>query len=614
MKHNLPPDLADNPVVWIRGMETIYYNSDEKKNSILINFQVDDRSFKPYYTISEIIEIMKIKYNQKNKYMKEIILSFDKLMNSWKKMDMSSDSVIYSIIRRISRESSATSKLIDQLAEKIVEMVNEIFVNEGKNLIIVLNATEWVDRPSLRVLNRILKLLPSSRIKLVLGFTGNIPSKYEVNNPFDMLESIFVARSRIFKRLLVEQKPLITGEETEQCDFSDFCYVGTENGLMSDAAVALITQNYENAFLACEKFLNIQNGESEEIFRIMGLVHANLSLYEASYSAFQEALKHEETGPKRAHIECLAALLAVKRFYNLDVAHSHYESALKFVDESDTLNKLEKGWILNGMSFMDTVASSKLEGEEKNKVLEAVLERELKALALIKMEKDSGSLYLKYNLLSNITFLLEISKDYRSALEFWKTAFTKLIGDDHGYLYRTGMLSWKAGKIDDGLNYLKKAFQTALSQKDRLDSERILYALGYVNLDVGNYEESIRNFGEGLKISLILRESEQIEEHIQGFLYASYMEGKMEENLVTLQDICSNFEDVLPNELLELLKKDTVLSSKIIVEKKLRHPKTKLSSYHPSVDLESVPEIDMNEYLIRNNKENDAISKIMIRS
>jgi len=493
-------------------------------------------------------------------------------------------------------------------------MVNEIFVNEGKNLIIVLNASEWIDRPSLRVLHRVFKLLHSSRFKLVLGFTGNIPSKYELINPFDMLESIFVARSRIFKRLLVEQNPLIIGEKTNQCDFSDFKFVGTENGLMSDAAVALITQNYENAFLACEKFLNTQTVKSEEIFRIMGLVHANLSLYEASYSAFQEALKHEETGPKRAHIECLAALLAVKRFYNLDVANSHYESALKFVDESDTLNKLEKGWILNGMSFMDTVASSKLEGEEKNKLLEAVLERELKALALIKMEKDSGPLYLKYNLLSNITFLLEISKDYKSALEFWKTAFTKLIGDDHGYLYRTGMLSWKAGKIDDGLNYLKQAFQTALSQKDRLDSERILYALGYVNLDLGNYEESIRYFGEGLKISLILRESEQIEEHIKVFLNASYMEGKMEENLVTLQDICSNFEDVLPNDLLELLKKDTALSSQIILEKKLRHPKTKLSSYHPSVDLESVPEIDMNEYLIRNNKENEAMSKIMIRS
>lgn len=604
MNFNLLSNLSTNPVIWIRGMEGLLNSAVENGNSIVLNFQVSDRSFQPYYTMSKIIEQMETVYSGKlPTKMKVVNLAFDNLMNSWKRMDMGSDSIIYSIIRRISRESSATSKLIDQVAEKVVEMVNELFISEGKNIILVINASEWIDRPSLRVLHRIFKLLPSSHLKLGLGFTDDIPSTFELDNPFDMQESIIVARSRIFKRLLLEQSPLIIGKEKNRCDFSDYRYYGTENGLMSDAAIALVTQNYENAFLACEKVKSTQS-PSEEIFRIIGLVHANLSLYEASYSAFKEALKYEDSGPKRAHIECLAALLAVKRFYNLEVARSHYESALKFVDESEKVNRLEKGWILNGMSFMNTVASSKLQGEEKNKLLDSVLERELKALQLVKNERDSGSLYLRYNLLSNITFLLEIRKDYQTALEFWKTAFTKLIGDDHGYCYRTGMLSWKAGKIEDGINYLKQAYLTASSQKDRLDSESILYALGYVNFEIGSYEESINNFVEGLKFAITLRDFTKMEEHVKGFLRASSMVGKLEENLIFLKDICTNLDNTLPNKVSEFLEKDITILKQLIFENNLRHPKTKLSSYHPSVDLESVPEIDMNEYLISHSKEN----------
>ncbi|WP_374721072.1 tetratricopeptide repeat protein [Peribacillus tepidiphilus] len=615
MKVNSLSNFRERPVIWVQGMKDDTSLVLDDKCSIIINFSVDDRSFKPYYTIGEIIKKMETTFKEYKK-MDIITESYNTLMNSWKRMDMSSDSIIYSIIRRISRESSATTKLIDQLAEKIVDMVNEIFTNEGRSLTVVLNASEWIDRPSLRVLHRIFKHLPSPKLKLVLGFTGNIPSKFELKEPFNMLESVLVARSRIFKRLLAEQNPLITGEKFNECDFSEYNFDGTENGLISDAAIALITQNYENAFLACEKVLKNESMHTEEIYRIIGLVHANLSLYDEAYAAFQKALDFVDNGPQRAHVECLAALLAVKRFYNLDVARTHYDNALTFVDESDNRNRLEKGWIYNGLSFMDTVASSKLEGDEKNRLLDDVLQRELKALDLIKNQQDSGSLYLKYNLLSNITFLLEIRKDYISALEFWKSAFYKLIGDEHGYCYRTGMLAWKAGKINEAINCLEKAYQTALHQKDRLDTESILYALGYVNLDIGKHEESIKYFRKGLEISLILRNTEQIEDFARGFIQASSIMDMVNENLAVLQNICEKFKDILPNKVADLFITGTPLEEQSILEKRLRQPKTKLSSYHPSVDLEAVPEIDMNEYLISNTNESDTkiISKILTRS
>ncbi|WP_353853940.1 tetratricopeptide repeat protein [Bacillus sp. Bos-x628] len=615
MKVSSLSNFRERPVIWVRGMKDDTSLVLDNKRSIIINFSVDDRSFKPYYTIGEIIKKMETTFKE-YKQMDIITESYNTLRNSWKRMDMSSDSIIYSIIRRISRESSATTKLIDQLADKVVDMVNEVFKNEGKPLTIILNASEWIDRSSLRVLHRIFKLLPSSQLKLVLGFKGNIPSKYELKEPFNMLESVLVARSRIFKRLLAEQEPLITGEEFNECDFTEYNFEGSENGLISDAAIALITQNYENAFLACEKVLKNESIQSEEIYRIIGLVHANLSLYDEAYIAFQKALNFVNNGPQRAHVECLAALLAVKRFYNLDVARTHYDNALTFVDESDNRNRLEKGWIYNGLSFMETVASSKLEGDEKERLLDDVLQRELKALELIKNQQDSGSLYLKYNLLSNITFLLEIRKDYISALEFWKSAFNKLIGDEHGYCYRTGMLAWKAGKINESINYLEKAYQTALNLKDRLDTETILYALGYVNLDIGKYEESIKHFQSGLEISLKLRNSEQIEDFVRGYLQASSRMDLVNENIAVLQKKCENSKHTLPNKVAELFITGTQLEGKSILEQPLRQPKTKLSSYHPSVDLEAVPEIDMNEYLISNTNESNTkiISKILTRS
>lgn len=591
-----------NPVTWITGVNTFENGSFKTEDSIVINHKVEDRSFLPYFTISEILDKIYYEYQDRHPFkIEEVKVAFNNLMNAWKSMDMASDSIIFSIIRRISRESSATAKLIDHLAEKIVDLVREDYFLNKRRLVLLIGCSEWIDRPSIRVINRVFKLLPFSHLRMVWTFSDNVPNLKVLENSFSMNDSLKVARGRIFTRLYSEQNPLLLGESEREANFDHTNFKGSGHGLMADAAISLVTQNYENAYLACEIMLN-KNKISEETYRIVGLVHANLTLYDKAYEAFKTASEVADTNPKRAHIECLSALLAIKRFYNLEIAKEHYKVALKYVDESDAENRLEKGWILNGLSFMETVLSSKLQGDEKEVLLEGVLKRELKALQLIKNDKGSGPLYLRYNLISNISFLLEIRGDYLNSLETWRRAFTKLIGEDHEFCYRAGMLSWKAGHIDEGISYLNKGLKQAILQRDRLDTECIYYGLGYVHYINKNYKDAAYNFLEGFRCALNLSNWDQAKKHIIGCIVSSKNTGNDQINIGLLTDMIS--DQPCPNDVLNLLKEDRSYFSDQIFHELLHRPKTKLSSYHPSVDLEAIPEIDMNDFLINKSTVN----------
>ncbi|WP_322905682.1 tetratricopeptide repeat protein [Paenibacillus campi] len=600
----LPERLTTQPIIWIEQLAPFHADSLSLEQCIPIHYSIEDRSFAAYSTVEHIWNQL-ITYAEQAgvnfKLVHDTRHSFEQLMNSWKRLDMNSDSIIYSIIRRISRESNTTAKWIDQSAAKMVRLIEALAMHTNKRVVCIIEQAEWLDRPSIRLLNRLYKLMPFGETGLILRFACAIPAITELDEPFDISCSIAVARARIFKRLLSEQSPLICAGEVPVATYHNCSYQASEYGILADAALALVTQNYENAYLACFAAFN-KPVVSEEAYRICGLVHANLSLYDQAYTLFQTAAVHARSLPVQAHIECLCALLAVKRFYNLDIANEHYQKALTLVNESDEQNRLERGWVYNGLSFMDTVAASRLTGSDKQQQLEAVFYRERTAFQLIKQDNNPGALYLRYNLLSNMTFLLEIKGDYQNALKMWESAFNRLLKNQHAFEYRTGMLAWKAGELEKAISLLLKARDEATRQEDRLDLEGINEALGYIFFHKGQYEQAFDYYELGMELSWSLAHWSECKRQLIGCLKA-------------MQEMQQQTPERIWNKMIQFAKEPRIAQAERqffaqsrvdiwsqVATYKLKMPKSKLSSYHPSVDLEMTPDVDMNDFLINQDE------------
>ncbi len=599
--------LHSQPMVWIESADSFSKDSFHFENYTTISHLIKRHDFMAYSTIESIWHQI-LEYSEQSgiewNVIEEARHAFNQLMNSWKRLDMNSDSIIYSIIRRISRESNTTAKWIDQTAEKMVNLLQAIAKYNKKRVLIIIEKAEWIDRPSIRLINRLYKLMPFGEIAFIFRFEHAVPLETELHDPFSIHTSIAVARARIFKRLAAEQLPRIYKSVVPVATYENCDYETSSYGILADAALALVTQNYENAYLACSTAFQ-QETIHEEAYRICGLVHANLSLYDQAYQLFLKAADNARSMPVKAHIDCLCALLAVKRFYNLDVANRHYQTALTLTDDSDEQNRLERGWVYNGMSFMDTVAASRLSGADKQKQLESVFHRERMAFQLIKQDNNPGALYLRYNLLSNMTFLLEIKGDYPNALKMWENAFERLIGSQHTYQYRTGMLAWKAGVVDKAFDCLLKAKEIAIEQKDRLDLEGINEALGYVFYCHKEYDQAIYHYSKGVELSRSLAHWPEFKRQAIGLLKSAAYS-----NVMTLESVWKNVQTLandprIPEEDQTFFSNSVLELSAQLPSVTLKMPKSKLSSYHPSVDLEMIPDVDMNDFLVNQDSEHE---------
>ncbi|MEW4370225.1 hypothetical protein [Paenibacillus kandeliae] len=599
--------LHAQPMIWIESADCFGEEVLHLAKYAAVSHLIERHDFVAYSTVEAI-------WNQILEYAEQHLIdvhvieearhAFNQLMNSWRRLDMNSDSIIYSIIRRISRESNTTAKWIDQSAEKMVTLLQSIAEYNGKRMLIIIEKAEWMDRPSIRLLNRLYKLMPFGEVAFIFRFEHSVPLETELDEPFHIQTSIAVARARIFKRLAAEQLPRIYKSEVSVATYEHCEYETSEYGILADAALALVTQNYENAYLACSSAFQ-QETISEEAYRICGLVHANLSLYDQAYTLFLKAGDNARSLPIKAHIDCLCALLAVKRFYNLDVANQHYQAALALTDDSDEQNRLERGWVYNGMSFMDTVAASRLSGIDKEKQLESVFYRERMAFQLIKQDNNPGALYLRYNLLSNMTFLLEIKGDYQNALKMWENAFERLIGNQHTFQYRTGMLAWKAGVVDQSFDCLLKAKEIAMEQKDRLDLEGIYEALGYVSYCHEQYEQAFYHYSKGMELSRALAHWPEFRRQAVGYIKsASHLhEGALQMAWETVQAFIN--DPRMPEEDQKFFSSSITELVTLLPSFVLKMPKSKLSSYHPSVDLEMIPDVDMNDFLVNQDSERE---------
>ncbi|MGE6631742.1 hypothetical protein [Bacillus sp. NPDC077027] len=560
------------------------------KNSNIINVNLDNN----YYNSYESLEILldRLNENYKKKYLSEIrnINSIKQSLNEYiSSMDVTSDSVLYSVIRRISRESNASMNILNDLCMANLDLIYKVIEDTKSKFAIIVNNAELLDRGSLRFFTQLIKISTKKEFVLIWNFKQNVLNDSTVES--SNIEDIFInGRFDIFKRVANNANPAITMSADipaygEKINWGDFPF---GSSLIDESAKALITQNYDRALLICKKQLDSE--KKSDTFKIIGLVCSNIGYYKIAYKYFLMALSCCEEAEEKTHLNYLCGLIATKRLYDFKLARKHYNTALDIIKTCETSQgKLEKAWVYNGLSFLDVLENST--GYKLHKFTD-ILQREIEAMDLIKSSKGYGPVYLRFNLISNITFLLEINKKYEEAFTLWSNKMGEFFSNRQSdlkvaYNYRLAMLAYKCNKVDFSISILETISNLLKPKNNFYTLEKIYYSLGYINLGLERYEEAKQYFQLGIDACLTVKEKIGAYKHFVGFNKAINRKVNQNGHIEELEEYYDKiFENSEGN-----FKQYTISSN-------LEAPKTKLSSYNPIIDLEDTPKVDLNKYLI----------------
>lgn len=594
----------DGALVWALSSQPFYFRDVQNEIRVRVSKHMD---FVPLSVITDLVQRLLREVNLQSAYADGVRAALDTLVHEWANTNLSSESVVYSIIRRISRESMASIRLIDALCESIKLFIDDVFEQTGKRVVLVVEDVQWADRPSLKILCHLLRLVEAQKLSQVWVFSRRVDIDVSPSPTYDdMRESIIRARQRIFCRVYEEIRPEVVAiDEPADLAVPDLADLhapveGTEQ-LRTQAALALVTANYERGYLVCGSAMQHPDSPEalSEVFRIIGLIHSNMDFVGSAYDAFRDAACLVEDGPKRAHLEYLCALLATKRMYDNCLARTHYEAGFRFVGESTESDRLEKAWLINGVSFLEAIQLSGYDEAKRDKAIEDVLRQELAALDLLKNDKGQGATYLRFNLYSNIAFLLEIKKDYKAALKLWHGVFGKYSYKggqeaDSLYLYRAGMLQYKSGELSLAVETLRRAKVQAIRESNRVYVQITSYALAFVCSTSGRVAEAEGEFLNAMSIAYEMKDPVAFRNSALGFLKAKSKLDDLQRGARVVRDRFGSFFE----RVLEPI--DDAATHERLSRVEITPPKTKLPSYYPAMDLESVPKVDMNRFLITN--------------
>ncbi|HKR11336.1 MAG TPA: hypothetical protein VJT15_04720 [Pyrinomonadaceae bacterium] len=501
------------------------------------------------------------------------------------------DSVAFAILRRISRESVYTARVIDLSARIINTALSHLPSCTRVHVVDV----DRIDRLTLKVLARAMLLLEPAHQFAWVWHSASDPTATSDEGG----ENIFLAsRRQLLRQLVGILSPRLEYQSTTSALISD----DTQNDEVStyDISAALVLQNYDACFLWCSAVLrNGCNKEEDEVLRLMALAATNVGRLEEALG-FLHAAEAKCVSPSRlGHILYLQGLIEAKRRYDLSSSNAHYQRGLAILDAEKVENaavRLERAWLFNGLALNEAILwrRSPIRTEHYERAFNLVRN----AFDLVRDREDAAATYLKFNLLSNSAFLLEMSGKYDLAIDVLDKVFDftpeQLRSEYHRLRsnvdYRVGILHYRAGRLEDANRHLQVAAEHDDALQSWYTSERILRALGIVALDLGAVAEATAVFTKGLEMCQKARSAEGAREHARGLIAAHLLSGKQRQ----AQEVR---EDLLNEEAMDVVTIASVQSGESVQDVRPNPPSPKLPAYIPEIDLEGIPEIDLNRFL-----------------
>ncbi len=521
------------------------------------------------------------------------------------------ETIVFAITRRISRESHHSAIEIDALARLLLDALCRCpSLQPGVALII--SGVEYWDRPSLRVLHRMLRLATPTSKLLIVSTSGTWRTAGE--HPGDFQGWVTHARSKFFAALAAHSAFGVyqAGPGTDEPPQWSLGVAGTQySDLLVEVGTALGYQNYERVYLLCDALLRLATDDEQraQAHRLAGVAHAQTGEIAASEKEIKLALEHSSDPPFRAHLEYLFGLLSTKRLYDLDRALGHYRRGEQILDDWGVAcdeERVERAWLWNGQALVYTLQAKELtEDADREALYRESFRLELKAYELARGMKTPAASYLRHNLLANITFLLEISRRFAEAVEFWSSAFERYLAADSqafatAFDMRLGVLLFKAGRGEEALETLVRAHALCRAENDAFYEERACLALGYAAFHNGAYERALAAFSDGLRITIRLRDEAAYQAHLAGVLWSLAAGEDAEAFQQAVTGVARSGPAVawLAALIAEIKAGHDPGTALNRAEVAIPPPSPKMPAYIPSIDLEGAPDRDLNRYLV----------------
>jgi tetratricopeptide (TPR) repeat protein len=490
-----------------------------------------------------------------------------------------SGSIVFAVIRRISRESHHSALLIDRLARLILAAMDSAPLRDEP---LVLHGFDLWDRPSLRTLCRVQALRRHERFPVVCVL-GALPAP---TSGSDSLATRLVNTRASFFRV-VEERLHPTREG----------WAGTWswNGRLErpargrgafELANELSYQNYERVYALASGLLAQEQASADErqtdLWRLVAIADTNVGWIDLALVTLDHAQSLATVPTAPPFLEYLKGLVYAKRLYDLERAEHHFRvglSLLTAIPQSPE-RRLEQAWLNNGLALTRSL-KAKGERQRRDALIREAFDLEMSAYRLVATQRGPAFSYLRHNLLANITFLFEITGQYEAAIRSWRRSFERYLAAedpafDVAYFYRLGLLRLHAGQVEEGLEGLGRALERTRELSDVFYEDRVTYALGWGLLRAGRPEEARRAFEEGAHLAERLGLPDAEDQHLIG-MAATASDANGRGGLVAGET------------------GDQLAASAVA------RPSPKLPAYIPGVDLEGTPAIDINRYLVTND-------------
>ena len=497
------------------------------------------------------------------------------------------DAVTLAIMRRISRESVYTARLIETGARVLNSILSRSIGCKG----VWVPHVDRLDRPTLKVLARAMLLLEPSHGFSWVWHLSSDPMRTSDDTPDD---PYVVSRRDLLRKLVGILSPRLArdGIAVPLCRPK----VSDANVSALQVAAALVVQNYDACFLWTDALLRRADaGEVSEGLRLRALAAVNVGMFDQSMRDLHQAELMTELPGRRAHFCYLQGLIDAKRRYSLEQSGSHYERGLAHLEAAAGRNghgedlPLERGWLLNGLALNEAILQRRHGEDTAHHARAIALERH--AFGLVQDGDDPARAYLRFNLLANCALLMEMQGQWDVAIDIFTKTFDFTDSESETIRqrsrralgYRAGVLHFRAGRVEEAHRLLQDAVEQDAAIDGWATYERVLRAVGSVALARGTLTEAADIFATGLDICRNARSAEGTREHARGLCSALMLAGKRHQASV----VC----DTLSAE--EGITVGSDLSRPIAVTP----PSPKLPAYIPEVDLEGIPAIDINRFL-----------------
>ena len=504
------------------------------------------------------------------------------------------DAVTLAIMRRISRESMYTARVIETGAR----VLNAILSTSVGCPRVCVPFADRLDRPTLKVLARAMLLLDKRERFCWLWHLSSDPT---VSTDAARPDPFVSARTDLLRKLIGVLSPVVS----RHGDVAGLQRPRTGRTTRSDmdVASALVVQNYDACFLWADDLLRDSDEvEAGEGLRLRALAAVNIGALDDALGDLAQAETSTNLPGRRAHLCYLQGLIDAKRHYSLSRSAAHYERGLSYLAAADGHAggredlALERGWLLNGLALNEAILLRKEPGTAAHSSRAVALERE--AFGLVADGEGPTRAYLRFNLLANLSLLMEMQGSYDAAIEIYTRTFDFSQSESpeiqrrsrRGLGYRAGVLHYRAGRLSEAHRLLQDAAEQEAGMDNWATQERILRALGSVALARGDADEAADVFTTGLASCRAARSAEGTHEHGRGLYSALCLAGKPRE-------AAAHADALATEEGVNVANVDAREGSSPGVRAVLRPPSPKLPAYIPEIDLEGIPAIDINRYL-----------------